>query len=133
MFVIYGRIFWVARKHMYQIHASVAPSAGQDDTRTRMIKELKAARQLSTIVLVYFICHAVFLVILGMGYNANSMPIDKNIITYKASLIIMFFNSAINPIVYALQSKEFREAFKRILCPYGLQSGQSDDTLGFTD
>jgi hypothetical protein len=133
MFVIYGQIFWAARKHMHQIHPMASLPAGQIDSGKRMIKELKAAKQLFAIILVFFFCHAVFLVVLALGYYDNIMPIAIYMINYKASLIIMFFNSAINPIVYALKSKAFREAFKRIVCRYVLLSEQNNDTLVFSD
>jgi hypothetical protein len=134
MFFMYGRIFWVARKHMHQIHAMEVSSGTEENTMGTFTKELKAAKQLSIIVLVFFICHIGFLIGLGIGYSYRDiMSIPHYILYYKFSLIIVFFNSALNPVVYASKSKEFREAFKRILCPGSTKAGQRDDTLAGVD
>ena len=127
MCFFYGRIFWVARKQMKQIHAMVPSSGGQDYKGSRMARELKAARQLSTVVLVFFTCHATFLIVLGLGYFEKGviMPLLTYITWYKISMIVVFCNSSLNPVVYALKIKDFRQAFKRILCPCGCLPNES--------
>ena len=131
MFFIYGRIFWVARKQLKQIHAMLPSSGDQEYKSSRMARELKAARQFSTIVLVFFICHASFIIVLGLGYIEKGviMPMSTYILCYKISLIVIFCNSGLNPLVYALKFKDFRQAFKRILCPYWLPNDSSGDVL----
>ena len=127
MFYMYGRIFWVARKQVRQISENEV-SGGQTEKRKTFAKELKAARQLSFIVLVFFVCHATFLVVLAPSYIYKEiMPVPKFIIMYKVSLIIIFGNSALNPIVYALKNKALRKAFKCILCRCLLKEGECDD------
>ena len=137
MFFIYGRIFLVARKQMKQIHALSAPSGLQENRGNRIARELKAAGQLSVVVLVFFICHATFLVTLGLGYIYRElMPIPTFILCYKVSLFVVFCNSALNPIVYALNNREFRAAFKRLLCSLcltGNQRNMNNNTLYFSD
>ena len=35
-----------------------------------------------------------------------------------ASVVMVTFNSAVNPLIYALQSERFRQHFKELLCRY---------------
>ena len=37
---------------------------------------------------------------------------------YMASVVMVTFNSAVNPLIYALQSERFRQHFKELLCRY---------------
>jgi hypothetical protein len=73
-----------------------------------IIWKLKAAKQLLTIVLVFGICHCVFIV----GYHGNIIHIVNYIIYYKISLLNFFYTWAMNTIVYALKWKEFQEVLE---------------------
>ena len=128
MFFMYGRIFWVARKQAQQIHAMELSVGTEDNDKSSSAKELKAAKQLSTIVFVYFLTHGLALLIgMGIGYNySNIMSLQMYIIYYKIYLMTTFLNSGLNPIVYASKNKEFREAFKRILRPCSTTDGQGN-------
>jgi hypothetical protein len=134
MLYLYMRIFCVAKRQMQQIQAltvmtSAAPKTGG------MKQELKAAKQLAFIVLVFLSCHAMFysILVLGYFYEDVGMSGDKYLVYYKLAVLVVFFNALMNPIVYALKSKEFKEAFKRILCRSTIPKGQGEHTLGFDD
>ena len=132
---MYGSIFLVAKRQITQIQAlEVTNKPGENNKGSNIGKELKAARQLSFIVLVFFTTHAIGVLVGILGYVYDDyMTAEKYLVYYKLSILSMFFNSFMNPIVYALKSKEFKEAFKRILCRRLTPEGQREDSLGFDD
>jgi hypothetical protein len=134
MLYLYMRIFCVAKRQMQQIQALTAMTSAALKTGG-MKQELKATKQLAFIVLVFVCCHAMFYFIMVVGYFYEDLgiPGDKYLVYYKLSVLILFFNALMNPIVYALKSKEFKEAFKRILCKSKIPTGQGEHTLGFND
>ena len=134
MLYLYARIFWVAKRQMKQINALMVMTA-DNPKKLGMKQELKAAKQLAFIVLVFVCCHAMFYIITTMGYfyEALGIPGEKFLIYYKISILIIFFNAFMNPIVYALKSKEFKEAFKRILCRHRTPEGQNENSLRIDD
>ncbi|CAM1302465.1 GPROAR1 (predicted) [Pycnogonum litorale] len=79
----------------------------------RFRTETKAAKTVGIILGAFFVCWAPFFTIyLIGGFNERIIP---------SWLFSVFFwlgycNSGINPCIYALFSKDFRNAFKRILC-----------------
>jgi hypothetical protein len=82
-----------------------------------MGKEIKAAKQLSFIVLVFLITHSPFVAVTLLGYfYRNVMTIVRYQLYYKICMTPIMFNSFMNPIVYAMKSKLFRGAFKLLLC-----------------
>ena len=131
---LYSAIFVAARRQIIQIQALEVTNTTKDKKSSNMGKELKAAKQLAFIVFVFLVTHSPALLISVFGFFYHHyMTSDEYLVYYKISLFIMFFNSFMNPIVYALKSKEFKEAFKRILSRSRILEGQREDSLGFDD
>ena len=128
---MYGSIFLAARKQISRIQTLVVTNQPGQRKVNNIAKELKAARQLAFIVLVFLVTHipGVFVGIFGYVYD-DYMTAEQYLVYYKLGNLIIFFNSLMNPLVYALKSKEFKEAFKRILCKPRV-AGQMEDLLGF--
>ena len=131
---LYGSIFIAAKRQITQIQALEVTNKVENKKGSNMAKELKAARQLAFIVLVFLVTHTPGYIVVLLGYFYDKyMSAEKYLVYYKLGILIMFFNSFMNPIVYAMKNREFREAFKIILCKRMVREGQREDSLGLDD
>ncbi len=75
-------------------------------------KEMKIFLSLSYIIIAYLICWSPF------HFCFDALYFDENSVSYdwySFATLCCYFNSTLNPILYACASKEFRTAFKNIL------------------
>nr|XP_054771022.1 octopamine receptor Oamb-like [Lytechinus pictus] len=59
-------------------------------------------------------------------------PLDYGGIWFNVSLVLAYLNMSINPLIYALKYKLFREGFKRLFCVFGCSSATHSDTVRTT-
>ena len=132
LFYLYSVIFVAAKKQIRQIDALEA--MGNKGRGSNMGKEIKAAKQLVFIVFVFVFTNTPGFAVSCLGYCYEKfMTIEQFVLCYKLALFIAFFNSLMNPIVYAWKNRDFREAFLRIVCRKALRPGQSEETLAFDE
>ena len=129
----YIRIFIVARRHARQIealNASIAQNNRQlgssENVRTKRVsfligesakrqfkKDAKSAFVLLIVIIVFVTCwlpHAVTMYAVAFGYNGFSDTF------YVITTWLAMTNSMLNPILYGILNRQYRTAFKRLVC-----------------
>ena len=105
----YYKVFRKIRAHFVQ----VGNSSLRDDNSKAFAEEVKVTMMILTTILAFSICWAPsfttdFYEILGGYYTLPRQVYMLNIFTYISS-------SAINPMIYSLMKREFKEAYKKVL------------------
>ena len=110
MLAAYWRIFRIARKQ----ETHVREMARQVNQGSEPRKNHKAARTLGVVIGVFMLCWLPFLTcaLLVSVFSAITMPV----IVFHILGGLVYCNSALNPVIYATSSRDFRKAFKKILC-----------------
>ncbi|XP_039605660.1 trace amine-associated receptor 13c-like [Polypterus senegalus] len=113
MLCLYTRIFFVVKKHIRAIH-SVTAQVGANNGKQKVasFSERKAAKTLGIVVIVFFICwvpyHICTIIDSYMDYSVPSL------LMYIFSWLI-YINSGMNPIIYALFYPWFKKSSKLII------------------
>ena len=115
---LYVRVFVVAVSQARAMRSHVT-SVKLHHSTTAKRSELKAARTLGVLVAVFLICFC--------PYYAVSLAGDNFLKASSASFLIhlFYFNSCVNPVIYALFYSWFRKAMKLIISLQILQPGSS--------
>ena len=86
----------------------------------KLFKEIRITKMLLNVVFGFFLCWTPFL-IASILYGLNAVPEELRLLT----LGIMFacLNSVINPIIYAVMNRNFRDSFKQLWIKFTRMSG----------
>uniref|UniRef100_A0A8C6NUB9 G-protein coupled receptors family 1 profile domain-containing protein n=2 Tax=Nothobranchius furzeri TaxID=105023 RepID=A0A8C6NUB9_NOTFU len=104
--VLYMRVFIVAVSQARIMQAHITAVTLQFSlTHTSKKSELKAAKTLGVLVIVFLICFC--------PYHCVSFAGNGSFSTF--SLFLLYFNSTLNPVIYALFYPWFRKAVKVII------------------
>ena len=106
MTIFYGRIvynLWFNQNHVTD-----------EAQKARLNARKRVTKTLVTLSVIYVVCWFPNLFINLITYYIESSFLSS--IGYLVSELLVLLNSSINPFVYALQSKQFREAVKNIIC-----------------
>ncbi|XP_014879324.1 trace amine-associated receptor 13c-like [Poecilia latipinna] len=113
--VLYGRVFVVAVSQARAVRSRVTAISHQLSVTRK--SELKAARTLGILVVVYLMCFCPY-------YCYSLAEVNVTSTSYASYLIFLFyFNSCLNPLIYALFYPWFRKAVKVIVTLQILQPG----------
>ncbi|XP_053184427.1 trace amine-associated receptor 13c-like [Scomber japonicus] len=117
--ILYMRVFVVAVSQARAMRSHVTAGTLQVSLISKK-SELKAARTLGIIVVVFLVC--------CFPYYCASLVADKfsNTLFESFALSLLHFNSCLNPVIYAMFYPWFRKAIKLIVTLQILQSGSSD-------
>ncbi|XP_053336714.1 trace amine-associated receptor 13c-like [Clarias gariepinus] len=121
--ILYSLVFVIAKKHVTairELNNHARPNA-QKITSYSMKSERKAAKVLGILVSVFLICLLPYFI-----YSLLVNVIELQLETFRNVLIILYFNSTINPFIYALFYPWFRRCIKLIIT---LQIFQTDSAL----
>ncbi|XP_068187757.1 alpha-1A adrenergic receptor-like [Antennarius striatus] len=91
-------------------------TAGRSTLTVKLLKfsrEKKAAKTLGVVVGMFILCWLPFFLVLPIGsFSSNLRPPET---FFKVIFWLGYFNSCLNPIIYPCYSREFKQAFIRIL------------------
>ncbi|XP_031148501.1 trace amine-associated receptor 13c-like [Sander lucioperca] len=121
---LYLRIFAVAVSQARAMRSHITAVTLQHSVTLKAKKsELKAARKLGVLVVVFLMC-------LGPCYGFIIAG-DNLIIAFSASFAVFlyYFNSCLNPVIYALFYPWFRKSVKLIVTLQILQPGSSETNM----
>lgn len=121
--VLYVRVFVVAVSQARAMHCHVG--AQQSSVKVRVKKsELKAARTLGVVVVVFLICLCPYFCVTLSGQ-------DSLISASSAAFVIclFYFNSCLNPLIYAFFYPWFRKSVKFIVTLQILKPGSCDANI----
>ncbi|XP_026232376.1 trace amine-associated receptor 13c-like [Anabas testudineus] len=118
--VLYMRVFVVALSQARTMRSHVAAAKLQCSVTTAKKSELKAARNLGVLVAVFLLCLSPYYIYSVTGGNS----LDG---IYQ--IWLLYFNSCLNPVIYALLYPWFRKTVKHIVTLQILQPGSSDANI----
>ncbi|XP_070770635.1 trace amine-associated receptor 13c-like [Enoplosus armatus] len=121
--VLYMRVFAVAVSQARAMRSHITAATLQLSVTLTKKSELKAARTLGVLVLVFLICFC--------PYYGASLAGDSLLSTSYASFVVylFYFNSCLNPVIYALFYPWFRKAMKVIVTLQILQPGSCEANI----
>lgn len=123
--VLYMRVFVVAMSQARAMRCHVAAVSVQGSVTVRVKKsEIKAARTLGIIVSVFVLCFCPYFYLSLAGEDLSS-----SVVFSVFGVWLLYFNSCLNPLVYAFFYPWFRRAMKIILLLQILRPGSSDANI----
>ncbi|XP_073330044.1 trace amine-associated receptor 13c-like [Pagrus major] len=123
--VLYMRVFMVAVSHARAMRARNAAVTFQHSrTITAKKSEIKAARTLGVVVVVFLLCSSPY-------YCFTVAAKNTSLEAYSADSVIwlMYLNSSLNPLIYAFFYPWFRKSIKRIVTLQTLKPGSSEANI----
>ncbi|XP_015813423.3 trace amine-associated receptor 13c-like [Nothobranchius furzeri] len=121
--VLYSRVFVVAVSQARSMRSRVAAVTLHGSVRVKAKKsEMKAAMILGVVVVVFFLCTCPY-------YCVALMAQDTGVSTSSVAFLLFYFNSTLNPLIYALFYPWFRKSVKIILTLQILKPGSCDTNL----
>ncbi|XP_032423003.1 trace amine-associated receptor 13c-like [Xiphophorus hellerii] len=121
--VLYLRVFVVAVSQARAMRSHITVASFHSATSGTKRSELKAARTLGVLVVVYLMCYCPY-------YCYSIVDVNLTSTSYVSILCFVFYsNSCLNPVIYALFYPWFRKAVKVIVTLQILQSGSHEAKL----
>ncbi|KAM9850595.1 trace amine-associated receptor 13c-like [Aulostomus maculatus] len=117
---LYVRLFVVAMSHARAMRSKIGAAAPQ---RSRVVKktELKAARTLGIVIVVFLICFSPYYI---PSLAGEDTLVDASSVAFE--IWLAHFNSCLNPIIYAFFYPWFRKSIKLIVTLQVLKTGSRD-------
>uniref|UniRef100_A0A3B5RFL6 Trace amine-associated receptor 13c-like n=1 Tax=Xiphophorus maculatus TaxID=8083 RepID=A0A3B5RFL6_XIPMA len=121
--VLYLRVFVVAVSQARAMRSHITVASFHSATSGTKRSELKAARTLGVLVVVYLMCYCPY-------YCYSIVEVNLTSTSYASILCFVFYsNSCLNPVIYALFYPWFRKAVKVIVTLQILQPGSHEAKL----
>ncbi|KAM4602897.1 trace amine-associated receptor 13c-like [Polymixia lowei] len=119
--VLYMRVFVVAVSQARAMRSLFISSAPQTVTVTAKKSERKAARTLGIVILVFLMCFCPYYYPSLAGVNTSNSSSSWAIVSW-----MVYFNSCVNPVIYAIFYPWFRRSIKLILTLQILEDGSCE-------
>ncbi|XP_056586181.1 adenosine A2a receptor b [Triplophysa dalaica] len=119
MLAIYMRIFMAARRQLRQmeqklVHMQWHTQGEGSSSRSRLQREVHAAKSLAIIVGLFAICWLPLHIINCFTLFCPKCDRPQDWVMYLA-IILSHANSVVNPFIYAYRIRDFRHTFRRII------------------
>ncbi|XP_026150836.1 trace amine-associated receptor 4-like [Mastacembelus armatus] len=122
--ILYMRVFIVAVSQARAMRSHVAAKLQVSGTRMINKSELKAARTLGIVVVVFVLCYSPYYCVCLTGSNIMIGSAIEAFVSF-----LMFSNSGLNPLIYALFYPWFRKAMKHIVTLQILKPGSREANM----
>ncbi|XP_018516176.2 trace amine-associated receptor 13c-like [Lates calcarifer] len=123
--LLYLRVFVVAVSQARAMRSHIAAVTLQRPETVKAKKsELKAARTLGVVVVVFLLC--------SCPYYCFAVAAESNLVGASSAAIemwLLYFNSCLNPVIYVFFYPWFRKAIKHIVTLQILQPGSSEANM----
>ncbi|XP_049449890.1 trace amine-associated receptor 9-like [Epinephelus fuscoguttatus] len=123
--VLYMRVFVAAVTQARAMRSHITAVKAQRSKKiTAKKSEMKAARTLGVVVVVFLVCFS--------PYYCLSVAAENNLVGVSTAVIqiwLMYFNSCLNPVIYAFFYSWFRKAIKHIVTFWILKPGSSEANI----
>ena len=117
-------MIWAHTKILRVLHAHIRNTTGVGTIES---KQQKVTKMLAVVTLVFFCCWAPFIFVRALRY----FYIYEGNEIWKLTQLIIFGNSAANPILYCFYSGQFRRSFKEIIqCKFSLKAPRRKSRSG---
>ncbi|XP_033861074.3 trace amine-associated receptor 13c-like [Acipenser ruthenus] len=114
MVTVYTKVFIVAKRHARVINAIARQISSADGNKSNIPKrsERKATKTLGIVVAVFLLCWVPYYIstVVDAYINFSVPPVVMGTLTW-----VVYFNSSMNPIIYALFYPWFQKSLKLIL------------------
>ncbi|XP_022788253.1 adenosine receptor A3-like [Stylophora pistillata] len=87
-----------------------------EEIRQKFLKDKEALKLTSTIIVVLFLCYLPITVVRIVLSRSGFMSIKARFIILIFSVSFALFNSFLNPLIYAIRTRQFRVAFIELSC-----------------
>ncbi|XP_039674272.1 trace amine-associated receptor 13c-like [Perca fluviatilis] len=122
--VLYLRVFVVAVSQARAMRSHIAAVTIQGSVKVTAKKsEMKAARTLGVVVVVFLICLCPYFCVAYTGDNLLNASSDAFV------MCLFYFNSCLNPLIYAFFYPWFRKCLKLVVTLQILQPGSSETNV----
>ncbi|NXD28032.1 CNR2 protein, partial [Spelaeornis formosus] len=117
----YARVLWRARQHVAYMEKHQA-QAGRQNARVRM--DVTLAKSLAMVLAVLTLCWSPVLALLVYSIFARLSDQLRKVFAFCSTLCLL--NSMVNPVIYALRSRELCSSLRRLLsrCTRRLQAAE---------
>lgn len=110
-FVAYFNVYRIVRRHQAQIHAQIQVLPANTENYSRMKRLRRSAVNTFYVYCFFLFCYLPYLAIVITGLIIPT-GLSK---AYAVTTIVVFLNSAFNPLLYLWRLSEIRQAVKQIL------------------
>ena len=109
-------MIWAHWKILRVLQTHIRNTAGMGSVES---KQHKVTKMLAVVTLVFFCCWSPFIIVRALRY----FYVYEGNEVWRLTQLIIFGNSAANPILYCFYSAQFRKSFKEILrCKFSLKT-----------
>lgn len=120
LLILNVRLIWEVRKSTRYLQATMVVSAPGRSAGTIKKEELQITIMLISIIIVFFICQAPYVVYTAIisinKYELSSGSSTGFILFQKLTIVVLAFKSAVNFIIYCWFSEKFWATLKKIFC-----------------
>ena len=114
--ILYVIIFHTVRKQKKKIADLSLQSNMSESKRRAFSSDVKTVFSLGIVVISFAVCYAPYCIIFHIIFRDDPTDMDKYLNIMNIGTALAMLNSALNPIIYATRMKQFRKAFKAIIC-----------------